>query len=207
MGIYSLEKALSQAKFYYRRDADPWDIVSLFEEKIARFAGSKYAVALDSCTNALFLCLKYLKIQNREIEIPSRTYLSVPQTILHSGNHPIFRDYDWSGWYRLGNTDVIDSAGRLQKNMYIEDAYMCLSFHLRKVLPLGKGGMILLNSKEAYDWMQMAVYEGRDRREPHDNIKDIDINGWNMYMTPEQVETCLWKNALELLDAVALFKV
>ena len=72
MGIYSLEKALSQAKFYYRRDADPWDIVSLFEEKIARFAGSKYAVALDSCTNALFLCLKYLKIQNREIEIPSR---------------------------------------------------------------------------------------------------------------------------------------
>ena len=186
MGIYSLEKALSQAKNYYQKDADPWDIVSLFEEKIAKFTGSKYAVALDSCTNALFLCLKYLKIKNTEIEIPNKTYLSVPQTIIHSGNYPIFRDYDWSGLYRLGNTAIFDSAGRLRKNMYLDDTYMCLSFHLRKVLPLGKGGMILLNSEEAYDWMQMAVYEGRNRREPHDNIQDIVINGWNMYMTPEQ---------------------
>ena len=34
--------------------------------------------------------------------------------------------------------------------------------------------------------MQLAVYEGRDRRQPHDNIEDIAVNGWNMYMTPEQ---------------------
>ena len=37
---------------------DPWDVVEAFEDKVAKFAGSKYAVATDSCTNSMFLCLK-----------------------------------------------------------------------------------------------------------------------------------------------------
>ena len=186
MGIYDIGKNLKVAEEHYKRKPDPWDIVSLFEERIAAFCGSKYAVALDSCTNALYLCIKYHQIKNNEISIPKQTYLSVPQLILHSGNRPIFRDEEWSGNYRLGKTNIFDAAGRLKPNMYIDDSFMCLSFHLRKCLPIGKGGMILLNSHEAYKWMQLAVYEGRDRRVPHDSITDIDINGWNMYMTPEE---------------------
>ena len=41
---------------------DAWDAVDLFEKTIAEYAGSKYAIAVDNCTDALFLCLKYLKI-------------------------------------------------------------------------------------------------------------------------------------------------
>jgi hypothetical protein len=37
-----------------------WDIIDLFEQKIANFCGSPYAVSVDNCTNALFLCLKYI---------------------------------------------------------------------------------------------------------------------------------------------------
>ena len=55
---------------------DPWDIVDLFEDKIAEYAGSKFAIALDSCTNAMFLCLNILKL--REKLKYQRTYLSVP---------------------------------------------------------------------------------------------------------------------------------
>ena len=57
--------------------SDPWDVVDLFEKKLAEYAGSKYAVAVDNCTDALFLCLKYLKA-NGEITLPKRTYESVP---------------------------------------------------------------------------------------------------------------------------------
>ena len=39
--------------------SDPWDIIDLFEKKVAKFSGSKYAVAVDCCTNAIFLCLKF----------------------------------------------------------------------------------------------------------------------------------------------------
>ena len=44
--------------------------VDIFEKKIAEYAGSKYAVSVDNCTNALFLCLKYLKATG-EIILPS----------------------------------------------------------------------------------------------------------------------------------------
>ena len=36
---------------------DPWDVVDIFEEKVAQYAGSKYAVSCDSCTNAMYMCL------------------------------------------------------------------------------------------------------------------------------------------------------
>ena len=186
MSIYSLDSAkkiLSAKGFEVK---DPWDIVDGFERLISNFCGSKYAVALDSCTNALFLSLKYKNIISTAIEIPSKTYLSVPQAILWSGNKPLFKDLEWSGFYRLGETNIYDSAGRVAKNMFIQNSFMCLSFHLRKNIPIGKGGMILTDSLDAYNWMYKAVYEGRDRRQNHNDIDDLEMIGWNMYMTPEQ---------------------
>ena len=35
----------------------PHEIVEMFEKEIAEYAGSKYAIAIDCCTNGLFLCL------------------------------------------------------------------------------------------------------------------------------------------------------
>ena len=51
---------------------DPRDVVELFENKVAEFAGSKYAVAVDCCTNGVFLSLKYSQAQGH-IEIPKHT--------------------------------------------------------------------------------------------------------------------------------------
>jgi dTDP-4-amino-4,6-dideoxygalactose transaminase len=65
--------------------------------------------------------------------------------------------------------------------MYISGTYMCLSFHHKKILKIGKGGAILTDDKAAADWLKQCRYEGRD------HIKDnISICGWNAYMTPEQ---------------------
>ncbi len=186
MSIYNLDNAIKTLKSNGYEVNDPWDIVSGFESSIANFCGSKFAVALDSCTNAIFLSLKFKNISNKNIQIPSKTYLSVPQTILWSGNKPIFKDFEWKGFYQLGDTGIFDSAGRLSKNMYIKNSYMCCSFHIKKNIPIGKGGIILTDSSKAYDWLYRAVYEGRDRRQNHDTINDLDSLGWNMYMTPEQ---------------------
>ena len=186
MGIYSLKNAISILENNKIEVKDPWDLVSGFEFLISKFCGSKYAIALDSCTNALFLSLKYLKIENTNIEIPSKTYLSVPQSILSSGNKPIFVEKEWTGFYQLGNTNIYDSAGRLKEKMYIKDSFMCLSFHIKKNIPIGKGGIILTNYENAYNWLYKAVYEGRDRRQNHNLINDLEMLGWNMYMTPEE---------------------
>ena len=164
---------------------DPWDVVDSFEDMVAQYAGSKYAVATDNCTNSLFLCLKYLKASG-EVEVPKQTYLSVPQSVIHAGCVPKFVDLEWRGLYRLNPYPIIDSATRFTKGMYIPDTYQCLSFHIRKILPIAKGGMILTNDKKAYEWFKLAEYEGRNRRIPHDEMPEPTINGWNMYMPPEQ---------------------
>lgn len=164
---------------------DPWDVVDVFEDKVAKYAGSKYAVSVDSCTNAMFMSLKYLNAEGT-ITLPKKTYLSVPGLVIHSGCKIKFEDIEWSGVYKLEPYPVIDGATRFTKGMYIRDTFHCLSFHIKKILPIAKGGMILTDDENAVDWFKKARYEGRNNREPHDSIDDIDILGWNFYMPPEQ---------------------
>ena len=95
---------------------DPRDVIDMFEKKVAKFAGSKYAVAVDCCSNGIFLSLKYLKAKGK-ITIPSRTYVSVPMQIIHAGCKVEFKDIKWSGIYRLEPYNVFDGAVRWTKGM------------------------------------------------------------------------------------------
>ena len=171
----------------YRRPINnPFKVVQMFEEEVADYTGSKYAVSVDSCTNALFLCCKYLNVS--DVTIPSKTYLSVPQSIIHSGGNVIFDKREstnnWTGNYQLKPYEIYDSAKRFTSNMYIPNTFMCLSFHIKKHLKISKGGMILTDDLEAVKWFKKARYEGRSEKLYHED--DIDMLGWNMYMTPQQ---------------------
>jgi dTDP-4-amino-4,6-dideoxygalactose transaminase len=161
---------------------NPYKIVKMFEETVADYCGSKYAVSTDNCTDALLLCCEYYNVD--EVTIPSRTYLSVPQSIMHAGGTPKFKDYRWQGIYQLEPYPIWDAAKRFTSNMYIPDSLMCLSFHIKKHLKIGKGGMILTDSEEAAKWLRKARYEGRGEVMYHEDV--IEINGWNAYMSPEQ---------------------
>ena len=66
---------LNKAILKYKLN-DPWDCVELFENKIASFCGSKYAISTDCCTHAIFLSLKYLNKTNTKISLPVNTYIS-----------------------------------------------------------------------------------------------------------------------------------
>ena len=163
---------------------DPWDIVDLFEKKIAKFTGSKYAVAVDCCTNAIFLSLKYCN-QKKTIIIPENTYISIFSAINLAKYKFIVKKVDWIGSYQLSPLPIIDSATKFTRNMYKKKTFTCLSFHHRKHLPIGRGGMILVDSKKAYNWFKKARYDGRNLSINYgkDNFKSP---GWHMYMTPEQ---------------------
>jgi dTDP-4-amino-4,6-dideoxygalactose transaminase len=154
----------------------------MFEETVADYCGAKYAVSTDSCTDAILLCCEYLMVQ--EVTIPSKTYLSVPQSIMHAGGTVTFKDYSWKGIYQLEPYPIWDAARRFTSNMYIPESFMCLSFHVKKHLKIGKGGMILTDDAEAVEWLKRGRYEGRGPVMYHEDT--IEINGWNAYMTPEQ---------------------
>ena len=161
---------------------NPFKIVKMFEEEVCEYTNSPYAVAVDSCTNALFLCLKYLGVEGKEIVVPKRTYLSVPMSVIHAGGIPAFKDIEWSGIYQLEPLNVYDAAKRFTSNMYMPGMFMCLSFHIKKHISIGKGGMILTDNADAVEWFKKARYEGRSEKNYVDD--NIDMLGWNMYMTP-----------------------
>lgn len=165
--------------------SDAREINQIFEENLASFSGSKFAVLTDSCSNALFLALKRREVIG-EVEIPLRTYVSVANQILHAGGTPVFRDYAWSGVYELGSTGILDSAARFTGGMFAGDGYLqCLSFQIKKRLPIGRGGAILTNSEEDYLWLRRAVYDGRDLSSSYDSVDHVTFPGWHFYMTPE----------------------
>ena len=161
---------------------NPYKIVHMFEEEVAEYTGAPFAVSVDSCTNALFLSCKYLNVD--EVIVPKKTYLSVPMSVIHAGGTVCFQDIEWEGQYQLAPYPIFDSAKRLTSNMYIPGTFMCLSFHIKKQLPIGKGGMILTDNYKAVEWLKKARYEGRGEANYKDD--DIDMLGWNMYMTPQQ---------------------
>lgn len=161
---------------------NPYKIVEMFEEEVADYTGAPYAVSVDSCTNALFLCCVYKQVE--AVTIPSKTYLSVPQAAYFAGAQVFFDPSmnDWQGIYQLRFHSIYDAAKRFTSNMYLPGSLMCLSFHIKKTLGIGKGGMVLTDSKEAVDWFKTARYEGRSEvAYGQDNITSF---GWNMYMTP-----------------------
>lgn len=163
---------------------NPYLIVDTFEKTIAEFAYSKYAVAVESCTSAIFLSLMFRKKQKGglgEVSIPCHTYPGVPCSIIHAGGKVRFENIQWQGEYELEPYGIFDSALRFKEGMF-QGGFQCLSFHIKKLLPIGRGGMILTDNKEAYQWFKKARFDGRS---PVPLKKDnFTMLGWNCYMQP-----------------------
>ncbi len=164
-----------------------YKITEEFEQSLAKYTGAPYVVTLDSESNAIFLCLFYEKIEGTQIEIPSRTYPSIPCEIIHAGGKVKFKSSNkktLKGAYQLKPTRVWDSALRFTADMYIPKSLMCVSFTgPYKHLKLGKGGAVLTDDYKAYLWFKRARFSGRRECSYHDD--NFDMLGWNYYMMPE----------------------
>ena len=169
--------------------------VKLFEEKIAEFFGSSYAVAVDCCTHGVELCLRY--VNANVVESPSRTYPSIPFLAKKLSIPLVWREERWQDYYRVGRsplfeTTIYDAAVLWKENGYIPKSLMCLSFQFQKHLSLGRGGMILTDDEHAARDLRMMAHDGREPFVPwrEQNIKHI---GYHYYMTPETADLGLDK--------------
>ena len=106
--------------------------VTQFENKIAEFFGAPYAVALDSCTHGIEICLKYTDV--KKIVVPKRTYLSVPFLSSKLNIELEWKDENWQDYYYLTDK-IIDAAVLWERNSYVTGTFMCLSFQYQKHTP------------------------------------------------------------------------
>ena len=166
-----------------------FNTITEFEEKIAEFFGSPYAIAVDCCTHGVELCLRYTNA--RKISVPKRTYISIPFLAEKLRIELEWKDEEWKDFYYLTNK-IIDSAVLWEKDSYISDTFMCVSFQYQKHLSLGRGGIILTDNKDAAKELKKMSYDGRLPDSPwrEQNISSI---GYHYYMTPETASLGLEK--------------
>jgi dTDP-4-amino-4,6-dideoxygalactose transaminase len=83
--------------------------VSLLEQEFAAMMGVKYALAVSSCSAALFLSLKALDLpKNARVLIPAFTFAAVPSSVVHADCVPVLAECGDN--YRI---DMVDFAAKL----------------------------------------------------------------------------------------------
>jgi len=89
-----INRVLSAGDLILRED------VEKFENNLANYIGVKYAVGLNSGTDALYLALRALGIgPGDEVLVPSRTFVATAQVVVQVGATPIFYDINESLYF------------------------------------------------------------------------------------------------------------
>lgn len=166
-----------------------------FEDRVARFVGSRYAVALNSGTAALHLSLLACGIgPGDEVIVPDFTFVATANVIELCGAKPVLADIDLNTF----NIDIRDMRNKISSKTkaimpvhqfglpcdmaeinkiarkkslkVIEDAACamgakykgktcgsladagCFSFHPRKIITTGEGGIITTDNKKIFNF-------------------------------------------------------
>ena len=168
-----------------------FETIKQFENAIADYFGAPYAVAVDSCTHGVELCLRYFR--SPKVSCPKRTYISIPN-LARKLNLPLeWRDEEWQDYYYVDeNYKIADAAVLWGRDKYIPGTHMSLSFQFQKHLSLGRAGMILTDDKSVATALKKMSYDGRDPDVPW-REQDINTFGCHYYMTPETAQLGLDK--------------
>ncbi len=179
--------------------------VRAFEEAIARYTGSPFAVATSSCTASLHLALMALGVgKGDEVVIPAFTFIATANVVEALGARPVFVDISLESFNldperleeaRTRKTKAIipvhlfglcadmgpimDAAERWGVPV-LEDAACAvgsfwrgrhagtignlgaLSFHARKIITTGEGGMVLIASEPHASLIRSLREHGAD---------------------------------------------
>lgn len=177
--------------------------VEEFEDKFAKYVGSKYAVAVSNCTTALHLAMIVAEIKkDDEVICPSLSFIATANAITYVGAKPVFAEVNPLTYnidtthaeklitnrtkailivHQIGLPADIQSFKNicLKHNLkLIEDAacavgssykgkkigshsdLVCFSFHPRKVITTGDGGMITTSNKDYYERLRLLRQHG-----------------------------------------------
>ncbi|NRB34226.1 MAG: aminotransferase class I/II-fold pyridoxal phosphate-dependent enzyme [Rhodobacteraceae bacterium] len=113
--------ALMQSGDLFRYTAKENAPVTLLEQEFAQLLGVKYALAVSSCSAALFLSLKALGLpRDARVLIPGFTFAAVPSSVVHADCIPVLCEVGEN--YRV---DMVDFEAKL------DDVQAVIISHMR----------------------------------------------------------------------------
>ncbi|MBT8152939.1 aminotransferase class I/II-fold pyridoxal phosphate-dependent enzyme [Epibacterium ulvae] len=105
--------ALLQSGDLFRYTAPENAPVTLLEQEFAKLLGTKYALAVSSCSAALFLSLKALGLpRDARVLIPGFTFAAVPSAVVHADCIPVLCEVGEN--YRI---DMADFEAKLAQGI------------------------------------------------------------------------------------------
>ncbi|THH35759.1 aminotransferase class I/II-fold pyridoxal phosphate-dependent enzyme [Aliishimia ponticola] len=111
--VMSEIERLMQSGDLFRYTAPQDAPVALLEAEFARMMGTKYALAVSSCSAALFLSLKALDLpRGARVLIPGFTFAAVPSSVVHADCVPVLCEVGEN--YRI---DMADFETRLDDDI------------------------------------------------------------------------------------------
>ncbi len=97
----------------FRYGPDPDSPVAKLEREFAAFMGAPFALAVNSCSSALFLSLKAIGLQEGgRVLVPAFTFAAVPSAIVHAGGEPVLVEVGDN--YRI---DLADFEAKLSQDI------------------------------------------------------------------------------------------
>ena len=181
------------------------DIVTEFENNFASYVGAKYAVSLNSATNAIYLINKLW--YNETYKVPTMIPPVVLNALITSGSKIEFTDDTWwigDSFYLNCGTDfnVIDSAQKVYKNQFINESFydndlMYFSFYPTKMIGSSDGGMVVSNDKSKIDKIREMTFNGMSQESNNWERKQSMV-GYKMYMN--SISAYIANENLKMLD-------
>ncbi len=210
--------------------------VELFEEAVAKFVGSKHAVAVSSCTTALHLALLAASVESGdEVICPSYSFIATANVIRYCNAKPVFIDIEKKTYnlnpellektitprtkaiiavHQVGLAADMDSILKIANSRgikVIEDAacaigaeykgqkigkphgfLACFSFHPRKIITAGEGGMVTTNDSTVAARLKKLRHHGMSvtdlvrHKAKSVILEEYDELGYNYRMTDLQ---------------------
>ena len=201
-------------------------ITKQFENEFADYVGSKYAVAVSSCTSALELCLLYMNLSKKDkVVVPSFTFAATAQAVENAGGTVEFADInptdmcldpktvntkgrkavvvvDLAGNVASRKYDIpviVDSAHRIEYGQCAEADYpSCFSFYATKNITTGEGGMVATNDKKFYEWLLMARHHGIKKDKPYSY--SVEFTGWKANLP--DILSCIGLEQIRKIDDI-----
>lgn len=190
-------------KFYKSRLLSDYKLIEQLEKEFGEYVNARHSIAIDSNTNGIGLVLRYERevLGKETIEVPTMTFVSVANEVIHSGHKLVLTDKCYVGKaYRLYGSHVVDSAHEVKRNQmneYNALTKVVYSFYPTKLVPSYEGGMICTNDEKFAKWARVARQCGRTG---YGSAYDVSVKGWKINMTPMQAKEAL--KSLRMLDKV-----
>lgn len=167
------------------------EVTKKFEQNVAKYVHSKYAIATTSATTALHTSLECMNVKGEKVLVSDFTFPATALVVNLAGGIPVLVDVDKDtmnvtteiiedtmdektrfvlpvslfgnplerNFYKLKNKglkiieDAATNLGTKIGNVYVGSLadITCFSFHPRKIITTGEGGMITTNNKELAD--------------------------------------------------------